>query len=140
MSDEDFKLFRTDLGEALKHFKKMDVSANHRVPAEFIGKTLDIPTGQFLHNYCDVKVEEVQEKGGAKVCKMLQDYAEDREILGAFAMAMDYTPTKKEAIEKTCSKYPITPEELESLIEQWEAVVESGRLGDSKTAGVWSRG
>ncbi len=52
-------------------------------------------------------------------------------------MAKDLTPTKK-AIRKTCSKYPITPEELESLIEQWKAVVTSGRLEDSKTGSVWS--
>ena len=70
--------------------------------------------------------------------RMLEDYAEDREILGAFAMAKDLTPTREEAIRKTCSKYPITSEELERLIEQWKAVVASGRLGDSKTASVWS--
>ena len=126
--DEDFKLFRTDLGEVLKYFKKMDSSANHHIPAEFIGKTLDFSTGQFLHNYCDVKVKEVQEEGGAKVCKMLQDYAADRQILGAYEAYEEMCATKEEAIERTCKRFPITPGELENLIREWEELVASGRV------------
>ena len=135
--DEDFKLFRTDLGAVLKYFKDDEQLGRRQIPAAFLGRTLDLPTAQFMHNYCDIEIKEVTKKGEAKVGRMLQNYAEDREILGAFLALQKVLPTKEEAIKKACELYPITPDQLENLIEQWKEVVASGRLGDSITVHPW---
>lgn len=39
--------------------------------------------------------------------RMLEDYTLDREILGAYGMAIDLGLPKDEAIRKTCRLYPI---------------------------------
>ena len=60
--------------------------------------------------------------------RMLEDYALDCEILGAYEAYEEMCATKEEAIERTCKRFPIAPVELENLIKEWEELVASGRV------------
>ena len=66
------------------------------------------------------------------MCRMLEDFAMDRQIIGAYLMALKLEKSREEATQRTCEQYPITPEELESLVEQWNELVAAGKVSSWK--------
>ena len=114
--DEDFKLFRTDLGAALKFFKCSDKKQRLNIPLNFNKIMVDVPTGMFLHECFNLKLTEVEKKGGSKMCKLIEGYREDCKILGALEAYLDMGLSREVAMQTVCDKHHISKEELEQMI------------------------
>ena len=58
-----------------------------------------------------MKREEQEEKGREEVCKSIQDYAENRELITYIGCCVEYKATLKEVMEKVKKKYANVTEE-----------------------------
>ena len=58
----------------------------------------------------------------------MRDFGNACMMLGAYDILQKMGLPGDEAVRKVCTEYPITPEELDDLIVQWNDLVASGML------------
>ena len=112
MDGEDFGLFRTDLGFAMKVFKhqKDDVAA---LLASKEGRRIDPQTAQFIDTTLNLNLKYTKDaSGGVNMCEGMVKNNLANQIVGMIDMCKDFGLSEEKTIARVKEKHPRVDDEM----------------------------